>query len=158
MTALTVRQPWASLIMRCGKDIENRDWRTNFRGPVAIHTSAKLSRSEIEDACSMMRGFIPNFSERIFTAEVMKSPERYPTGCIVGTVEIVDCVTSSESPWFCGDFGFVLRNPVVFENPIPCRGALLFWDVPESLLPGMREEWRKASVRTVIDDETERGA
>lgn len=144
MRALTIKQPWASLIMRCGKDIENRDWRTNHRGLVAIHTSARMQRADIEDACSMMRGFIPKFSERIFTAEALKSPERYPVGCIVGVVEIVDCVTGSESPWFCGDFGFVLRNPVAFETPIPCRGALGLWEVAQPQLALMREQWKAA--------------
>lgn len=91
----------------------------------------------------------PKFSERIFTAEVLKSPERYPTGCIVGTVEIVDCVTASDSPWFMGDFGFVLRNPISFETPIPCRGALMLWDVPAALLPVMREQYRQAKSQAV---------
>src|ERR1019366_1783623 len=115
---------------------------TTQHGLVAIHSSAKLERSEIEDACGMMRGFIPKFSERIFTAEVMKSPDRYPLGSILGTVELVDYVTASDSPWFCGQYGFVLRNPVAFKNPIPCRGALMFWEVPESALALMREEYR----------------
>ena len=56
-------------------------------------------------------------------------------------MEIVDCVAASDSPWFVGDYGFVLRNPVSFETPIPCRGALSFWNVPEGLLPAMREQW-----------------
>lgn len=140
MKALTVKQPWASLIIRGGKDIENRDWRTNYRGIVAIHSSAKLERSEMQDACSLMRGFIPKFSAERFELDI------FPTGVILGTVEIVDCVTISESPWFCGDFGFVLRNPVAFERPIPCRGALLFWEVPAQLIPGMREQYRAAMV------------
>ncbi len=148
MRALTIRQPWAALILRCNKDIENRDWRTHIRGVIAIHTSAKVHSSDIEDACSLMRGFIPKFSERIFTAEVLKSPERYPAGCIVGTVEIVDCVTSSDSPWFVGDFGFVLRNPVAFSEPIPCKGAQGFWNVPEDLVVQMREQYRKATKNT----------
>lgn len=52
-------------------------------------------------------------------------------GCIVGTVDIVDCVSKSDSPWFFGRYGFVLANPVAFEKPIPCKGALGFFTVPE---------------------------
>jgi hypothetical protein len=74
--ALTIKQPWAALIMRCGKDIENRDWRTSMRGIIAVHASAKMQRADVEDACSLMRGFIPKFSERIFTQEAMASPMR----------------------------------------------------------------------------------
>lgn len=138
MKALTIKQPWASLIVRGGKDIENRTWRTNVRGLVAIHSSAKLERSEMEDACSMMHGFIPQFSAEKFRQD------KFPTGVILGTVEIVDCVTSSESPWFCGEFGFVIQNPVAFETPLPCRGALNFWEIPQNLMPTMREHWRSA--------------
>lgn len=136
MKALTIKQPWASLIIRGGKDIENRDWRTHFRGILAIHSSAKIERSEMEDACGMMRGFIPHFSEQRF------AQDSFPTGVILGTVEIVDCVSSHESPWFVGYFGFVVRNPVAFKTPIPCRGALNFWEVPARLLPDMRDQWK----------------
>ncbi len=137
MKALTIKQPWASLIIRGGKDIENRDWRASHRGIVAIHSSAKLDRSEMDDACDMMRGFVPGFSADRFRQD------KFPTGVILGTVEIVDCVTASDSAWFCGEYGFLLRNPVAFETPISCRGALSFWNVPESLLPEMRDQYRK---------------
>jgi hypothetical protein len=49
----------------------------------------------------------------------------------VGSVEIVDCVTVSDSPWFDGRYGFVLRNP----EPLPfrpMRGALGFFRAPVS--------------------------
>ena len=147
MRALTIKQPWASLIMRCHKDIENRDWPTKVRGVIAVHTSAKLEKSEIEDACGLMRGFIPKFSERIFTAEVAARPDLYPTGCIIGTVELVGCAQKSESPWFVGEYGFVLQNPVVFAGPIPCKGKLGFWEVPAELMPTMREQWKAAQER-----------
>lgn len=144
MKALTIKQPWATLIMRCGKDIENRQWYTSQRGIIAIHTSARMKREDVEEACALMRGFIPNFSERIFTDECFREPERYPIGCIVGTVEIVDCVKHSDSPWFVGEYGFVLRNPVCFAKPIPARGMLGFWEVPGDLLAVMREQYRES--------------
>lgn len=50
-------------------------------------------------------------------------------GGFIGTAEIVDCVSRSDSPWFFGPYGFVLRNaePIPFH---PCRGALGFWRYP----------------------------
>jgi hypothetical protein len=119
--ALTVRQPWASLIIRGGKDIENRDWPTRVRGPVAIHSSAKLYREDMDDACSFLSGFMPRFSRRIFERD------NFPTGVILGTVEIVDCVRQSDSPWFMGEYGFLLRNPKPLADPIPAKGSLGFW-------------------------------
>ena len=40
MRALSLRQPWASLIADGRKTIETRTWRTRYRGPLAIHASA----------------------------------------------------------------------------------------------------------------------
>lgn len=135
--ALTIKQPWASLIFY-GKDIENRDWHSNYRGIVAIHSSAKMDRSDLEDACDLMRGFIPKFSARIFQQDT------FPTGVILGTVEMVGCVTASDSHWFVGEHGFVFRNQVPFLKPIPCKGALGFWNLREDLLEKCREEYRKS--------------
>ena len=138
--ALTVKQPWASLIIRGGKDIENRDWRTNYTGIVAIHSSAKMSREDMEDACDLMRQFVPHFSANRF------QQDRYgfPTGAILGTVDIVGCVSQSDSPWFVGDYGFVLRNAVAFPEPIPCKGALGLWRIPGEFVRAAREQYRAA--------------
>lgn len=138
MKALTIKQPWASLIIRGGKDIENRDWRTRYTGIIAIHSSAKMSREDMQDACDLMRQFVPRFSADRFRQD------GFPTGAILGTVEIVGCVSQSDSPWFVGDYGFVLRNAVAFSEPIPCRGALGFWEVPEDLVRRSRHEYRTA--------------
>ena len=40
MIAISIRQPWASLILKCGKDIENRSWPTKFRGRILVHAAA----------------------------------------------------------------------------------------------------------------------
>lgn len=117
VVALSIRQPWAWLILHGGKDIENRNWPTRFRGRIYVHAGKGMTREEYEDA--------------EWTAEEngVKLPpfEALERGGIVGEVDIVDCVTRSESPWFFGDYGFVLRNaqPLPFR---PCRGALGFFD------------------------------
>lgn len=125
MKAISIRQPWAHAIMHFGKDIENRDWPTRFRGTVAIHAAKGLTQDQhlfatqdILDICGI-------------------APPEYPMrdlrGCILGTVEIVDCVSYSESPWFMGEYGFVLKNAKLLDTPFPCRGALGFWDVPNEI-------------------------
>jgi hypothetical protein len=53
-----------------------------------------------------------------------------PRGAIIGMVDIVGVVRESSSEWFAGPFGFVLENPRALPEPIPCKGALRFWDVP----------------------------
>src|SRR5258708_20903876 len=130
MKALTIKQPWAQLIMRGGKDSEKRQWPTSVRGRIAIHSSKAISKQEIKDACDFMRKFIPKFSERIFTAEALG----YSGGCVLGTVDLVDCVRKSDSPWFCGDYGFVLRNPQLLPVPVPATGQLGFWEWEQTVI------------------------
>lgn len=115
MKALSIRQPWAWLILHGGKDIENRCWPTRFRGCFLIHAAKGMTRAEYEDVEDL--SCLPPF-------------EALQRGGIVGTVEIVDCVRESPSEWFCGPFGFVLRNP----QPLPFRplkGALGFFEVSD---------------------------
>lgn len=124
MKALSIRQPWASLIVSGGKDVENRDWPTRFRGRFAIHSSAKVDKRDIEDASDLLAKIVPNFS----LCDYLRSP--FPGGAILGTADLHDCVEASRSPWFAGRFGFVLRNVKPIASPIQVKGALGFWDLP----------------------------
>jgi hypothetical protein len=128
MKALSVRAPWWWFILHAGKDVENRDWSTKFRGRVLIHASKWFRKQEMKD----------DAEDAIILAGWRDLREKWPTvegiragcGCIVGSVEIVDCVTHSDSPWFSGKYGFVLRDPQFFK-PFPFKGALGFFDVPD---------------------------
>lgn len=53
-------------------------------------------------------------------------------GKLIGEATIADCVSAHPSPWFFGPWGFVLERPRLFETPIACAGALMFFTVPES--------------------------
>ena len=120
--ALSIRQPWAWAIIHAGKDIENREWKTKFRGPVCIHAAKSMTRDEYGHA------------ERFMHMFAIETPDRDAMwmGGIVGMAEIVDCVDASNSPWFFGTYGFVLRKvrPVEF---IPVKGALGFFDWRKNL-------------------------
>lgn len=120
MKALSIRQPWAWAILNLGKDVENRTWWTDYRGPVLIHAGKGMTRREYADACECI-GDIAGWGSA--------PPQTLPRGGIVGMAEIIDCVSTSDSPWFGGPFGFVLTNvrPVPFR---PYGGALGFFDVP----------------------------
>lgn len=125
--ALTIKQPWASLIANGFKDIENRSWPTKFRGWVLIHASKKDDQEEWESAKSLIRWRKIQVNGG--------SPEKVGRGGVVGVARIVDCVSVSSSPWFVGDYGFVIAD----ARPLPffaCRGALGFWkcEYPEALL------------------------
>lgn len=119
MKALSVRQPWAWLIVNGHKDIENRTWRTDYRGPVLIHAS-KTYDDSIQGEHEVLNG-----------VDVPES-QSFDFGGIVGVAEIVDCVSASPSPWFSGPFGFVVKN----GRPLPfmqIRGQLGFFEVDYKL-------------------------
>lgn len=116
--ALSVRQPWAWLIVNGHKDIENREWATRQVQRVFIHTGTRMTRPEY-DACRLFcakfdkQHLVPNFHALML-------------GGIVGAVDIVGCVTKSESPWFVGAYGFQLANAQ--ELPFrACKGSLGFF-------------------------------
>lgn len=126
--AISIRQPWAWAIINAGKDIENRDWSTMFRGPVCIHAAKGMTKREHQEANYAIQGIVGVVDQRWLDLwhGVTPAPYRLDFGGIIGTAEIVDCVEASNSPWFFGRYGFVLRNvqPVEF---IPCKGALGFF-------------------------------
>ena len=132
MKALSVRAPWWWFILHAGKDIENRNWPTRFRGTVYLHASRTMPRTEVADDFAAASRIAwggglgpvpPSFDELKASA-----------GKIVGKVDVVDCASSSASPWFFGKFGFVLRNPVAFARPVPCLGHLSLFDLPDDVV------------------------
>lgn len=136
MIALSIRQPWASLILKAGKDIENRSWSTKYRGRILVHASKGMTRDEHEDAIDFAVAAMranPGGTRKTTLRELGFEFDALLRGGIIGSVEIVDCVTATDSPWFVGTHGFVLRDP----QPLPFtpwKGRLGFFDVPESEL------------------------
>jgi hypothetical protein len=102
------------------KDIENRNWRTNYRGELYIHAGTKEDKGALE--WLLQKGFSP-------FASLMMFSNLLPKGAIIGKVNLVDIIEESPSPWFTGKFGFVLRNREVLEKPILCKGKLGIFEV-----------------------------
>jgi len=136
---LTVRQPWASLIMAGVKNIENRSRRTLHRGPLVIHAAA---------------GYYPDAeqAEREFCAKIGAAfPKSLLRGGIIGVVDLVGVVWEVGEPgsnfetddaalpdpldgsWFLGPYGWVLANPRPCEF-YPCKGQLGLWRIREDLI------------------------
>lgn len=123
--ALSIMQPWAWLIVNRHKAIENRDWPTRFRGPVAIHAGKKIDQFAARDVQSCIHPVTGDAADWDTWIEDGKG-----LGGIVGIADIVDCISASSNPWFVGRYGFVLANQRTIPF-IPVRGALGFF------------EWRK---------------
>ena len=124
MKAISIRQPWASLIAHGIKDIENRTWRCpkKYIGQrVLIHASANDGFGRIVN------------EEAIFKLYIQKlgiECKKLPHGAIIGSVVIADCVQNHPSVWAeKGCWNWVLKDAVLFEKPIEnVKGKLSFWN------------------------------
>ena len=110
---LSVQQPWAWLIVNGYKPVENRTWRTNVRARIWIHAGQTIDHVGYE----WVRATFPH---------VPLPSGGFARGGVIGHVDLIDCVTRHDSPWFVGPYGFVLANPEPMEF-YPCRGQLGFF-------------------------------
>ena len=130
MKALSIKQPWASLIAYGIKNIENRTWKTKFRGKIYIHSSAKFAFRDFD-------GMLDD--NQLKLAKELNCVLH--TSAIIGEVDIIDCVINHSSIWaeesefnlgFEDDkiiYNWVLANPVLYEKPIlNVKGKLSFWE------------------------------
>lgn len=139
MKALSIKQPWASLIAHGIKDIENRTWKTNYRGRIYIHASAKKPK-DINCLFSIKQW--DKMGEEMRCDMVLND---FPLGAIIGEVDIIDCVINHPSVWadktpefttkranqkgFKPIYNWVLANPIVYDEPIlNVKGKLSLWE------------------------------
>jgi hypothetical protein len=129
MKCLTVCQPWVHAIFYCGKDFENRNYITTYRGPLLIH--AGLSKNwyvwESQNPSHWLRT----------TGQPLPEWSGLPRGVIVGMVTLLGCFDPWEvaSKWASGPWCWKLGNPVLFDEPIPTRGTLGIFEVPDETIP-----------------------
>jgi len=133
--ALTLWQPWASLIAWGEKKIETRCWATRYRGPLLIHAAKRPFKLE---SFAENRHYVDVFRRR----EILK-PEDLPLGCIVARAELKACIPTSidyahavyeddPAEYSFGDFSegryaWVLENVMALPEPIPARGGQGLW-------------------------------
>jgi len=137
--ALTIRQPFPELILRRRKPYEIRSWRTNYRGPLLIHSAAK-----IETDCARESGL---------------KPETLMTSAFVGVAVLSDVrpYTRADSNllnqkraiggWSPGQFSWVLKKPLRFARPIKATGKLGLFTVPSPVARLVRPYLRKLKIQ-----------
>lgn len=141
---LSVQQPWNWLIVYGHKDVENREWTTQYRGPLLIHTGKKPA---------LDASWVPTqrfcYSDRIKHLLPQDAPTSFrdvPFGGIVGIATLVDVVQKSDSPWFCGTYGWIVKDasPLPF---FPLRGMPGLFDVElEPLLEHIKRHQMSSDV------------
>lgn len=143
MKALSIRQPWASLIA-CGlKDVENRKWALKTL-PVRVLLHAGARRLCNEDDLGYIE-FIPVDNYKIMG--ILPHLDTVPVSAIIGVATIDRCVEHSDSIWAQegpgAEYKWVMKDPVMFKQPITgVKGALGLFDVTdidESNLPEAAE-------------------
>lgn len=149
MRAITVRQPWAWAIIHGGKDVENRTRNIagTYRGPLAIHAGLTDDRHAPPVVLASWRNW---WHEQLEQGLGQR-------GHIIGVVDLVDvCASTWEqmdadqavcclSPWKQmppeGDtiYHLHLRDPRPLLEPVPYRGALGLWRLPDDVALPVQE-------------------
>ncbi|MES2568656.1 MAG: ASCH domain-containing protein [Verrucomicrobiota bacterium] len=138
MKAITLMQPWATLVAIGIKRIETRGWRTDYRGPIAIHAAKRFPR-RARELCEQ-----PAFR---YALRGVRTP--LPLGCVLCTCQLreihlaQDLTSQTEFPFLRGDdlltqfqfgdfadgrFAWMLSDVNQINPPIAAKGALSFWE------------------------------
>jgi hypothetical protein len=144
MKALSLTQPWATLIAIGAKRVETRSWSTNYRGVVAIHASKGFPKWAHEYITAN------HFWDRLQPTEHTE-PKDFPCGAIIAiatlttvgtTTAAVNAGLSPEQIAFgdfsAGRFAWFFNNIIKLIEPIPCKGALGLWEVPQGIAEQMK--------------------
>jgi hypothetical protein len=154
--ALSVIEPWASLISCQAKTYETRSWTTSRRGILAIHASRNMpawavefARQDIVTGPLCRAGILPGRLDpwQYNTAACFR--DHLPLGCIVAVAELVvcvrtiDCVSISSQERAFGDYSpgrwaWQLAGVRRLREPISCRGALSLWAVSNDVVEQIR--------------------
>lgn len=153
MKALTIRQPWAWAIINGGKDVENRTRNIAgaYRGPVAIHAGRGWSDLGAADrnVLGAMCAADPHSAPLVEAlGQVERVDDAFEYGAVIGVVDLVDVHAGWTeptpcNPWAqrydgrCGLNHLVLTNPRALPRPIPWRGQLGLWNLPDDVLGEM---------------------
>lgn len=123
MKVISIKQPWASLIVNGYKQYEFRSWKTKYRGEILIHASKAFDKKLLE--------YFKDYNLE------------YPTGAIIGKVNLKDCI--EVTPKFESDlinknekvyglvkarsgYAFKLTDIQKISNPIEINGKLGIWN------------------------------
>jgi hypothetical protein len=160
MKALTLYQPWATLVAIGAKRIETRSWHTYYRGPLAIHAGMEkryINHRSHDYICNEE----PFYSVLMEAGALWHDNQFFgalPLGCIVATCELVNCKRidvgdwfpanlgwwknkmfweASEREWAFGDhsvgrFMWFLANIKILDDPVPVKGSMGLWEWEEN--------------------------
>jgi hypothetical protein len=152
MKALTITQPWATLVVLGAKKIETRSWKTPYRGPLAIHAAKGFPKDAqllVLTDWRFFGGLKPQLAASyqangirlVPSAPGYEALRELPRGVVIATCRLVDCVTISREfeaeldpgerafgNYESGRFAWILEDVKPLEGPIPAKGMLSLWE------------------------------
>lgn len=141
MRAVTIRQPWATLIALGEKRFETRSWATKHRGEIAIHAGKVIDQTAYQH---------PTI-KAILTKQGYVTPTDLPTGAVIATGMLIDCwqsftqedqvilestgkmkhITDFEEwvgDYTEGRYAWELDHMKILKEPVPAKGHLSLWN------------------------------
>lgn len=143
MKAVTLWQPWSSLVAWGEKQYETRSWKTDYRGPLAIHAGKS------DDTIQLIE--VNSFYRAAFDRAGVSQDLKLPAGCVLCVVDLVDVQQVREvdrgvlfgkmldekeenfGDYSHGRFAWKLENLRVLAKPIPACGYQGLWNWPVEL-------------------------
>jgi hypothetical protein len=150
MKALSILQPWASLVVHGHKRIETRSWPTHHRGPLIIHAGGRFRKRQW-DLCRESP-----FQECLAAAGLQRLRD-LPLGCVVGMVNVLDCVPVSDlageldrrercfGDYRDGRYAWLLADAMALAAPLRCAGQLGLFEVADEIFSETGLPRRRAS-------------
>uniref|UniRef100_A0A8B9UKX9 Activating signal cointegrator 1 n=1 Tax=Anas zonorhyncha TaxID=75864 RepID=A0A8B9UKX9_9AVES len=136
---LSMHQPWASLLIRGIKRVEGRTWYTSHRGRLWIAATAKRpSPQEISEL---------ETTYRMLLRKDVEFPSDYPSGCLLGCVDITDCLSQEQfneqypdlSQESGSPFVFICTNPQEMVVKFPIKGKPKIWKLDSKIHQGAKK-------------------
>ena len=152
--ALTVRQPWASLISLHAKTLETRATPTKFRGPVLIHSAQGVEHFKAKTTTDIGKYSVERDAGGLLLRGPISHPYRLPLGAVVAIVDLVDCLPIIDNQGGGDDTGALVIR-IEDDNTVSTFGDLSAETVTEQLPYGDfgvgRYCWVMENVRPVKD-------
>jgi len=131
MKVISIIEPWATLIKEGKKCIETRSWKTNYRGEIYIHASAKkISKTspEIQNLLRLIPNATMSYGSIICKANLVD--------CKYMNNEFIESIKANQQEYICGiynmgRYAWILRDIKVLDDPIQVKGHLGIWNYSE---------------------------
>ncbi|NXW55965.1 TRIP4 protein, partial [Eurystomus gularis] len=136
---LSLHQPWASLLVRGIKRVEGRTWYTSHRGRLWIAATAR--RPSLQEIAELETTY------RMLLRKDVEFPSDYPSGCLLGCVDVTDCLSQEQfkeqcpelSPESESPFVFLCANPQEMVVKFPIKGRQKIWKLDAKIHQGAKK-------------------